>query len=602
MNLGSYDDSDVDHILILLINDEGMARKVSKWLDPNYLVDYMHATPWQFVIWVSLRQLLEGATEFPSKEYLQRMVFNTALRMYGDESVAKDAADAVQAIHGITPMFEIANERLTYLYKTCVESPNVQAAVADMNMNQDISDLLERVQQLRNDGLVALAGDESRQQLGAFDILDIMDDEGSMELAEQAAESARIPTGIPYIDTLHGGKGIYKGYVTMILGPSAGGKTITGCELASQLAAQGRSVGIFGTEENAVKSIEMRARLYAAGTQVSVADWMKAGCHPKMLPDVKPGTPEYDIVIKCLQAMRRQLSLYDIGDNVSWQSIVGNIEGYAARHQGKMHDVVIIDWAGPLAEAMVVEKEAENVLAIDGITHELIGCIRNVGFQPHTSVFSPDAKFMYIIARDGWLTKINLETLEPVRSVSVGKNSRGTALTKDGKYLAIGNYEPGNVVIVDPNSLDILATIDLSGEIDGKEIMSRAGGIVENKDKIIVTLKDLASIWVIDTSKKDFPVVEKYWNIGGDKTPLHDAFLTPDGRFFIVASMGSKIVWVLDTDSWKPIGEIMTGETPHTGPGATWGDNIYVPALGEGLITVIDTKEWKPVKYIKTGG
>jgi len=361
MNLGSYDDSDVDHILILLINDEGMARKVSKWLDPNYLVDYMHATPWQFVIWVSLRQLLEGATEFPSKEYLQRMVFNTALRMYGDESVAKDAADAVQAIHGITPMFEIANERLTYLYKTCVESPNVQAAVADMNMNQDISDLLERVQQLRNDGLVALAGDESRQQLGAFDILDIMDDEGSMELAEQAAESARIPTGIPYIDTLHGGKGIYKGYVTMILGPSAGGKTITGCELASQLAAQGRSVGIFGTEENAVKSIEMRARLYAAGTQVSVADWMKAGCHPKMLPDVKPGTPEYDIVIKCLQAMRRQLSLYDIGDNVSWQSIVGNIEGYAARHQGKMHDVVIIDWAGPLAEAMVVEKEASSM-------------------------------------------------------------------------------------------------------------------------------------------------------------------------------------------------------------------------------------------------
>ncbi len=250
----------------------------------------------------------------------------------------------------------------------------------------------------------------------------------------------------------------------------------------------------------------------------------------------------------------------------------------------------------------IVEKDAEKLLFIDGSTHKEVGRIHDIGFQPHTSVFSPDGKYMYIIARDGWLTKINLETLEAVKSISVGINSRGTALTDNGRYLAIGNYEPGNVVIVDPVTMDILKTIDLVGKLDGEKVESRAGAMVEYGDKIIVALKDLNSVWVIDTSKRGFPVIEKNWNIGENQTPLHDAFLTPDGKFYIVASMGSDTVWVMNTETWEEIAEVKTGDTPHTGPGATWGGKIYVPALGEGLITVIDISTWEPIKYIKTSG
>lgn len=251
---------------------------------------------------------------------------------------------------------------------------------------------------------------------------------------------------------------------------------------------------------------------------------------------------------------------------------------------------------------LVVEKDAEKLLAIDGTTHEVIGRVHNVGFQPHTSVFSSDAKFMYIISRDGWLTKISLETLEPIKSVLVGENSRGTALTDNDKYIAIGNYAPGNLVILDTDTMEILKTIALNVTIDGKEIESRAGAVVEDGNRIIVALKDANSVWAIDTDQSDFPVTDKFENIGENVPALHDAFLTPNGEYYIVASQGSKTAWVLDLTTMKPIAEIETGETPHTGPGAAWGDYIYVPALGEGLITVIDTKTWKPAKYIKTGG
>lgn len=250
---------------------------------------------------------------------------------------------------------------------------------------------------------------------------------------------------------------------------------------------------------------------------------------------------------------------------------------------------------------VVVEKDAEKLLFIDGTTHEPIGRIHDIGFQPHTSVFSPDEKYMYIISRDGWLTKINLNNLDIEKTISVGENSRGTALTEDGKYIAIGNYEPGNVVILDAYSMEILKVIPLIGEKDGKSVSSRAGALVESGQKIIVALKDLTSVWIIDTDQ-DFKVTNKFGGIGNNIPALHDGYVTPKGKHFIVSSQGSKTVWVLDTETMKPIAEIETGETPHTGPGATWGDTTYIPALGEGLITAIDMNTWKVKAKIKTGG
>lgn len=251
---------------------------------------------------------------------------------------------------------------------------------------------------------------------------------------------------------------------------------------------------------------------------------------------------------------------------------------------------------------VIVEKDAEKLVFMDGTTHEVLGRIHDIGFQPHTSVYSPDARYMYIIARNGWFTKIDLNTLEPITSISVGENSRGTAISDNGKYIAVGNYAPGNVVIVDAITMEILKTIPTTGELDGKEVESRVGAVVEKGNDFIIALKDLNSVWVIDGDEPTFAVVEKYWNIGNNQTPLHDAYLTPDGQHYLVAAMGANTVWVLNTDNWEVVGEVQTGETPHTGPGATWGTTTYVPAIGEGRITAIDTTTWEPVAYIETGG
>lgn len=252
---------------------------------------------------------------------------------------------------------------------------------------------------------------------------------------------------------------------------------------------------------------------------------------------------------------------------------------------------------------VVVEKDAENLLFIDGSTHQKLGRVLGVGYQPHTSVFSSDLTYMYIISRDGWILKIDVRTLETVNFKRVGENSRGTALSPDNKHLAIGNYEPHNIVILDADTLETRATIETIEEKNGETLGSRVGGLVESGDEFIATMKDLNSVWIIgQNDNKDWIVKNKYNNIGGNTTPLHDAYLTPDGKFFIVAAQKANSVWVLDTNTWKPIGEVPTGKLPHTGPGATWGTTTYVPALEEGLITAIDMTTWKPIASILTGG
>ena len=256
----------------------------------------------------------------------------------------------------------------------------------------------------------------------------------------------------------------------------------------------------------------------------------------------------------------------------------------------------------PLDLMMVMERDNHSLLAIDGSTHTAVGRVLDIGSQPHTEVFSPDGMYSYHISRDGWLSKIDLRTLQVVKFVSVGMDSRGTGLTDDGKIIAIGNYDPRNVVLLNANTLEIIKRIDLIDTRGDTVATSRAGAILEKGRKIFVALKDTPSVWVIDTSQRGFPVTNYYWDVGAPGDTLHDAYLTPDGKYFIAAVQGSDEAWVLNTETMKEVARVKTGKTPHTGPGATWGTTTFVPSLGEGLITAIDIRTWKPLAYIKTAG
>jgi YVTN family beta-propeller protein len=252
---------------------------------------------------------------------------------------------------------------------------------------------------------------------------------------------------------------------------------------------------------------------------------------------------------------------------------------------------------------LVVEKDCRSIVFIDGATHTMLGRIDDLGHQLHAPTPSPDGSTVYVIARDGWLSKIDLTTLEVQASIDVGVSSRGTGLTDDGKYLLVGNFEPNTATLLDAESLEVLRVFEAVGSINGgPETPSKVGGIVEHGTKLYMVLKDVNAVWEIETAQPDFPV-RRYEDLGDGQTPLHDAYLTPDGRHLIAAVQGANAVWVLDTATGEEVAEVPTGETPHTGPGATVGNLTFVPTLDpEGVVSVIDTTTWTNVTDIDVGG
>lgn len=257
---------------------------------------------------------------------------------------------------------------------------------------------------------------------------------------------------------------------------------------------------------------------------------------------------------------------------------------------------------------VVVQREKGALFVADGHKNEALKHIENTGYRTHVVVFDPASKrWLYTIARNGWVTKIDLYTLQPVRKVRVGVDSRGLAISDDGKYLMTGNYVPNSAVLLDAETLKPLKVYEARGlDPDGKEVDSRVAGVLDTPfaPYFVLALKEAGVVWIIDYSKPDFPIVAAIDNVG---RILHDAFLTePDGRYFMIASQSDNVISVIDLKEKVLVDKIPTGRGPHPGQGAVVKVNGrtlgFSPSIKDGILNVWDIETWKPVKQIKTEG
>ncbi len=60
---------------------------------------------------------------------------------------------------------------------------------------------------------------------------------------------------------------------------------------------------------------------------------------------------------------------------------------------------------------------------------------------------------MYFASRDGWVTLYDLYNLKVVAEVRAGLNTRNLAVSDDGRWVLVGNYLPGNLVLLDARDL-----------------------------------------------------------------------------------------------------------------------------------------------------
>lgn len=257
--------------------------------------------------------------------------------------------------------------------------------------------------------------------------------------------------------------------------------------------------------------------------------------------------------------------------------------------------------ADPLNLFVVVEAGNHHVRILDGDTFEELA-----RFQSHFALhggpkFSPDGRFVYFASRDGWISKYDLHNLTMVAEVRAGLNTRNLAVSNDGRWVLVGNYLPGNLVVLDARDLTLVKPIAATGS-DGTPSRVSAVYTAPQRDSFVVALKDVQEVW--ELSYAGTPDFTPRRIIAADY--LDDFSFTPDYRYLLATSRKAKGGQVIDLDTGKTLTDIPLPGMPHLGSGIYWqrdGKWVFAtPNISQGLISVLDLDTWKLIKEIPTEG
>ena len=261
---------------------------------------------------------------------------------------------------------------------------------------------------------------------------------------------------------------------------------------------------------------------------------------------------------------------------------------------------------------LIIERATGSVLVVDHSEYEILDRVEGLGDLSHASVvYSRDARYGYVFGRDGGLTKVDLLTGTIDERVIQSGNSIGGAISQDGEYVAVSNYEPGGVNVFDSDTLETVAEIPASYvNEEGEQDQSKTVGLVDAPgNRFVFSLFEAGEIWTVDMLTTP-PDVSRH---DAGEEP-YDALITPDGRYYIAGLFGEDGLSMMDL--WNPGQGVQTilpdygkGEQrlpvykmPHLEGWAIADGNAFVPAVGRHEVLVADMADWSMVERIPVQG
>ena len=271
---------------------------------------------------------------------------------------------------------------------------------------------------------------------------------------------------------------------------------------------------------------------------------------------------------------------------------------------------------------LVVEVGDHHVTVLDGDKLEPLHRFPSRYALHGGPKFTEDGRYVFFASRDGWITKYDIWNLAVVAEVRAGINTRNVAVSPDGKVVAVANYLPHTLVLLD-GDLDLLKIHPVK-DAQGKE-SSRVSAVYDATPRrsFVAALKDVPEIWEIsyDPKAEDIPsglvhdfqykegaFMPGYLNPRRTRLaePLDDFFFTQSYSELMGASREAGKGQVVNLDVRKKIADLSLPGMPHLGSGITWEWNgrpvMASPNLKDGLVSVIDMKTWQLVKSIPTLG
>lgn len=276
--------------------------------------------------------------------------------------------------------------------------------------------------------------------------------------------------------------------------------------------------------------------------------------------------------------------------------------------------------ADPMNITLAVEIADSHVSVMDGDRLEVIARFETPFAVHGGPKFSPDGRLVYVMSRDGWVQKYDLWGLKEVGRIRAGLNSRNIAMSEDGKWLAVANYLPQTLTILDAATLTPAKVIEVKGR-DGTPSRVSAVYQAPPRESFILALKDIPEVWEVftgdnppwqgfvhDTRVEGPPEIEVKFPVRKIRLDegVDDFFFDLGYEHLIGANREGTKGQVIDLVIGQKVAELDLPGMPHLGSGITWEWNgttvLATPHLKEGVISVIDMKTWKTVKTIQTEG
>lgn len=260
---------------------------------------------------------------------------------------------------------------------------------------------------------------------------------------------------------------------------------------------------------------------------------------------------------------------------------------------------------------VVIERATGSVQLVDNAQRAKLARVEGLGDLSHASlVFSHDARHVFVFGRDGGLTKVDLAAAQVAGRVVQAGNSIGGAISRDGRIVAVANYEPGGVKLFDAATLEPLAEIPATYGTEGKR--AKVVGIADAPgNRFVFSLFEAGEIWVADVADPRAPKVTKLANVGREP---YDALITPDGRHYIAGLFGEDGLALVDmanveagarrilADYGRGGEKLPVYKMPHLRGWAIGGGYAWLPAVGRHEVLVVDTRDWREVGRVAVAG
>ncbi len=236
------------------------------------------------------------------------------------------------------------------------------------------------------------------------------------------------------------------------------------------------------------------------------------------------------------------------------------------------------------ATGRVFVSRSSHMMVVEGATGKVLGDIPNTP-GVHGASFAPAAGHGFTTnSGDETVTMFDLRTLAVIRQIKVGPGLDGIMYDEaDDKIILTNHSRPiGTLTAIDPNSGDIVATVEL-------EDTAPEGAVADGKGHIFVNNEGKNTIQVIDV--KTWKATAS-WPIAPCDGPTGIAYDKASNRIF---SGCSKTSVVVDASTGKVVATITNGTRVDALGWDAAKKLIYIPNGGEGNVTVVHQDS--PDKY-----